>query len=204
MIHKILWGLKTTYNDVKNAVLKRKTHFYICLGAFLIGMLVAVSKDFSEIEETTNFVFVVLKVNTSPISYLLKILLWSVLVYIVIYLSALHFFVFVVTIYGGIFLASYLICFYTFSAIAVDTFTGILFMIFYILPVAIVTFCSIVVATGKIYDLAGYSYNRKCRVNLACHHRTICNQIKPIFIVNMLFNLLCWLILYLILLIFVK
>ena len=25
MIHKILWGLKTTYNDVKNAVLERKT-----------------------------------------------------------------------------------------------------------------------------------------------------------------------------------
>ena len=74
MINKILWGLKTTYNDIKNAVLERKTHFYICLGAFLIGLLVAISRDFSEFEETTNFVFVVLKVNTSPIPQLLRVL----------------------------------------------------------------------------------------------------------------------------------
>ena len=204
MINKILWGLKTTYNDIKNAVLERKTHFYICLGAFLIGLLLAVSRDFSEVEETTNFVFVVLKVNTSPIPQLLRVLLWSALVYVAIYLSALHFCVFVVMVYGGIFLASYLMWCYTFTAIAVDALTGVLFMIFYILPTIIVTFCAIVIITGRIYDLAGYAYNRKCRVNIACHHRAVCNEIKPIFIVNILFNLVWWLIFYLILLISVK
>ena len=204
MIHKILWGLKTTYNDIKNAVLARKTHFYLCLGAFLIGLLVAISRDFSEVEETTNFVFVVIKVNTSPIPQILRILLWGMLVYFAIYLSALHFYVFIVVVYGGVFLASYLMWFYAFSAIAVDTFTGVLFMLLYVLPTLCVSFCAVVVATGRIYDLAGYSYNRKRRVNIACHHNAVCNQIKPIFIVNILFNFFWWLIFYLILLIFVK
>ena len=204
MINKILWGLKTTYNDIKNAVLERKTHFYICLGAFLIGLLVAISRDFSEFEETTNFVFVVLKVNTSPIPQLLRVLLWTLLVYVAIYLSALHFCVFLTLVYGGIFLASYLVWHYTFTAIAVDALTGVLFMIFYILPTIIVTFCAVVVVTGRIYDLAGYTYNRKCRVNIACHHCAVCKEIKPIFIINILSNLALWLIFYLILLISVK
>lgn len=174
-----------------------KRHFFIALVAFVIGFLIAIGKDYGESEECVNFFYDIIRDGEAPIvSQTLRVLLCTCVVYVGVFVSSAHFFVFTVVGYGGIALGSYLMFSNAFEAIAVDTLCGSLYIVLYIVPTVVVTFLLVVCALRGVYTLLNFSCNRKLFTNFACNGRSICRTIKPYFCVNIIFSMIYFIIIY--------
>ena len=200
---KFVTYIKDCFTVIKRALFDSKTHFYICLGALCIALLIALSKDYSTVDSTTNFIFVMISGNASPIPHFLKLTLWLVAFYALLVLSSTHFISYLVFGYLGIGVTAYLVFIKAFQAIAVHPLSGFIYLLLYLIPSIIIVFVGHVCALREIYKLLNYKCNRKCIINLGCHFKSIKKAITPIWLIYSIIILAYWLIFYLILLIFV-
>lgn len=90
-----------------------------------------------------------------------------------------------------------------FIAVSLDGFLGILFLIFYIIPIYFFNLIIVMVLLAKVHDHRGYACNKKRFVNLACYPKTLLSDILAFYAVALIFAYAVWLIIYLILLLFV-
>lgn len=200
MFKKMRCYVKNCIYDIKSVLFADKRHFFIALAVFALGFLIAVGKDYGDSEECVNFFYDVIRDGEAPIvSQMLRVLLWTLVVYVGVFISSAHFFVFVFVGYGGIALGSYLIFSNAFEAIAVDALCGTLYLVLYIIPTVAVTFILVVCALKGIYSLLNFSCNRKLFTNFACNGRSICQVIKPYFCANIIFSMIYFIIIYVVL-----
>ena len=203
MFSKFATYIKDCFWVIKRVILESKTHFYISTACLFAGLLIALSKDFSTIDSTKNFVFVIVSGNASPIPHFLKLLLWTSSLYLLLYLSSTHYFSFWIFGYGGICISSYIVFFNAFKAVAVHPLSGFLYLLLYLLPTIIIIFIGQVCALREIYKLLNFDCNKKSIINLGFHLKSIKKTITPIWIIYSLLAFAYWIIFYLILIIFV-
>lgn len=203
MLKKLGCYIKDNIYSLKKCILENKLHLYICLGAFAIGILLALSKDFSDVTDTNNFVYAIFSGNSSPIPQIIRLILWCAVFYAIWFITAIHFLSFIVIGYGSILLITYFVFVYAFKAIVVHTLSGLIFTLLYILPTALIVLVGFICALKEIYYLLNYNCNRKSLINLSFHKKSIQKAITPIWILVSLFIFVYWLIFYLILIIFI-
>lgn len=200
MFKRIRCYVVNCFNDIKRVLFSDKRHFFIALAALGLGLLIAFGKDFDDVEECVNFFYDIIREGeTSPIPQVLRVILWTSVVYCGVFLSSVHFISFCIAGYGGIVLGSYLMFTTAFEAIACDTLCGTLYLIFYILPIVAVTFIFAVCALRGVYSLLNFSCNRRLLTNFGCHGRSLRRVIAPYCIVNLIVSLVYWLIIYIVL-----
>ena len=118
MLTKLGCYIKDLIGDVKRKFIANKLVFYFALAALALGILVALSKDYSDCDNTNNFIFVVCNGNSSPIPQILRIVLWLPLVYIAAYVASVHFVAFVAVGFGGVAMGAYFLMRNAFTAVA--------------------------------------------------------------------------------------
>ena len=203
MFNSLSCFIKSSFWDFKRTLLECKTHLIICTIALIIGLLIALGKDYSEVINSNNFIIVVLSGNTSPVPQFLRLVAWFIVVFLLVFATSFHFFAFIAIGYGGIILSSYILFRCAFKAIAANTLLGIINLIFYLLPTLLFIFCGVIIALRKIYCIVNFDCYRKCMINVACHYKSIKNAIIPTLTLAFSIALIYWLIIYLILLLFV-
>lgn len=203
MIHKLSCFIKVSLCDLKRSFSDCKIHLLICTVALIIGLLMALGKDYSNVNNCNNFIIVIIGGNTSPVPQFLRLIIWFVVVFLLIFATSFHFFAYLLLGYGGICLASYIVFSNAFKAIAVNTFLGIMHLVFYTFPTVIVVFFGVILALKKIYHIVNYNCYRKCMINVPCHFNSIKSAITPILLLSFAIALVYWLIFYLVLLLFV-
>ena len=87
MLSKLGCYIKDFFADIKRKLFFDKVHLFIILGSAALGILAALAKDYSEFDDTNNFVFVVINVSTSPIPQFLRILFWLCGIYAAAFLA---------------------------------------------------------------------------------------------------------------------
>lgn len=202
MLTKLGCYIKNLIGDVKRKLIANKLVFYFALAALALGILVALSKDYSDCDNTNNFIFVVCNGNSSPIPQILRIVLWLPLVYIAAYVASVHFVAFVAVGFGGVAMGAYFLMRNAFTAVAVDAVTGLVYLFLYIIPTLLLTFVCFVCVMQDINILIDFSRNRKHATSLRCNHSALWNIIKPFFFFNLLVAFAYWLLFYLVLLLF--
>ncbi len=202
MLTKLGCYIKDLISDVKRKLIANKLIFYVALAALAIGTLIALSKDYSDCDNTNNFIFVICSGDSSPIPQILRIILWIPLIYLCAYLSSVHFVAFTVVGFGGVALGSYFLMRNAFVAVAVDAVTGLIYLFLYAIPMLILTFVCFVCVMQDVNVLVDFSRNRKHVTSIRCNHNALWNIIKPFILFNLLIALAYWLIFYLILLLF--
>lgn len=203
MLKKLGFYIKENVFSLKKCLLDNKIHLYICLGAFAIGFLLALSKNYADVTSTNNFVYVVFNGNGSPIPQIIRLLIWCLVIYAVWFVTAIHFLSFVIVGYGSILLISYIVFANAFQGICVHVLTGLIYTIIYLLPTVIIGLLGFICALKEIYYILNYDCNRKSIINLAFHQKSIRKAITPIWILTSLLIFAYWLIFYLILIILV-
>ncbi len=197
MFKKTCCYVRNCVYEIKNVLFSDKRHFFIALVAFVLGFLIAVGKDYGEAEECVNFFYDIIRESGAPIvSQTLRVLLWTCVIYLGVFITSSHFVVFTVVGYGGIALGSYLIFSNAFEAIAVDTLCGSLYFVLYLIPTIAVTFLLVVCALRGVYMLLNFSCNRKLFTNFACSGRSICRTIEPYFCINVIFSTVYFIVIY--------
>ena len=202
MLTKLGCYIKDLISDVKRKLIANKLLFYVALAALALGILVALSKDYSDSDNTNNFIFVICNGNASPIPQILRIILWIPLVYLCAYLASVHFAVFAAVGFGGVALGAYFVMRNAFTAVAVDAVTGLVYLFLYVIPTLLMTFVCVVCVMQDINILMDFSRNRKHASSIRCNHGALWNIIKPFFLFNLLVAFAYWLVFYLILLLF--
>lgn len=202
MLKKLGFYIKDYFCDLKQQICANKIHLYICIGAFLAGFLVALSKQYSSDSSTSNFVFLVFSGNSSPVSHFIKLTLWLGGLYAIWFLTAVHFVSFLVLGYGSIFVISFLLFQGAFIGIAVHPVSGLIYTILYLIPTMISALIGYVLTLKIVYEILNYDCNRRALINLSFHHKSIRKKITPVWCKVAVFSYAYWLILYLILIMF--
>lgn len=203
MLTKLGTYIKDCFSDVKRALFDNKAHLYISLALLAIGLLIALSKNYSDCDSTKNFVFIIFSGNSTPIPQILRLILWLGGIYLIFLVSSLHFFLFVIVGYGGISVMSYALFSNAFIGVSVHTLSGLIYTILYLIPTILIGFVGYVCALREIYKLLNYDCNRRCMINFGCHQKTIRKIITPIWLLTSVIIVVYWLIFYLILIIFI-
>lgn len=203
MLKKLGFYIKENIFSLKRCILDNKIHLYLCLGAFAIGLLIALSKDYSNVSTTNNFVFVIFSGNGSPIPQIIRLILWCGFLYLLWFVTAVHFLSFVIFGYGGIILISYLIFSHAFTGVVINPLSGLIYTILYLIPTLFIGLISHVCALKEIYELLNYNCNRRSIINISFHQKSIRKALTPIWLLCAIFIFLYWLIFYLILIIFI-
>ena len=203
MFKKLGCYIKENVFSIKRCLFANKVHLYVSLIALGIGFLLALGKDYSQISTTNNFVFVIFSGNSSPVPQIIRLTLWLLALYALWFLTSIHFISFCIVGYGGILLTSYLLFSRAFSGITVNSLSGFIYLILYLLPTLAIGFVGYVCALKEVSDLLNYDCNKNCIINVACHQKAIRKRITPIWILTALSITLYWLFFYVILIIFV-
>ncbi len=203
MLTKLGTYLKDCFCDIKRALFDSKPHLYISLGLFLVGLLIALSKNYSDYDNTKNFVFIIFSGNSTPIPQILRLILWLGCIYLIFLISSIHFFAFLIVGYGAIGVTSYILFSNAFIGVSVQAVSGLIYTILYLLPTIMIGFVGYVCTLREIYKLLNYDCNRRCLINFGCHQKTIRKTITPIWLLTSIIIVVYWLIFYLILIIFI-
>ena len=203
MLKKLGCYIKDNIYLFKKCVFENKIHLYVCLGAFAIGLLIALSKDYSEVTTTNNFVYAIFSGNNSPIPQLIRLILWLSGLYLIWFATAFHFILFITLGYGSILLISYLVFSNGFCGVAVQPLSGLLYAILYLIPTVLIGLVGYILALKEIYCLLNYDCNRKTLINIAFHQKGVRKAITPIWVLTSLFIVAYWLIFYLFLIIII-
>jgi hypothetical protein len=174
-----------------------KLHFIICLSCAVCGLLIALSGVYSEKIESSNFIVIVINGTRSPLPVIFNILLYTSIAYFVALVASIHYVLFIVS-YGGIIVGSMCIFRAAFISIAADGFLGVIYLVFFILPVAVFNLISVTILLCKIYDYRNYSYNRKHILGVASLPKRLINDILAYYAAALLFTYAFWLVIYLI------
>ena len=75
---------------------------------------------------------------------------------------------------------------------------GVIYLVFFILPVAVFNLISVTILLCKIYDYRNYSYNRKHILGVASLPKRLINDILAYYAAALLFTYAFWLVIYLI------
>ncbi len=189
--------IKNCLHDIKRVLFSDKKHLLLALSAFLIGFLIALGKDYGDAESGTNFFYSVIREGeTSPVTQIIRILLWIIAIYAGVFVTSIHFVLFIAVGYGGITLASYLIFSNAFKVITADTLCGTLYLAVFVIPVTVITFVLAVCAMRSVYALLNFSCNRKMFTNVACHCKSLKQAILPYFVVNLIAVTAYWVLIY--------
>lgn len=204
MLSKLGCYIKDFFADIKRKLFFDKVHLFIILGSAALGILAALAKDYSEFDDTNNFVFVVINVSTSPIPQFLRILFWLCGIYAAAFLACAHIYLFYVAIYVGPGIVSYFVFRRAFIACAVNSLTGIIYLVLFVIPVFAVTLFAFVCLSLEFRPIVMSSGSGKSALPLKCNAHALWEKLKTVFIVNYLIVTAYWLVFYLILLLFAK
>lgn len=203
MLTKLVTYLKDCFSDLKRALLENKPHLYISIALLAIGLLIALSKNYTDCDTTKNFVFIIFSGNSTPIPQIIRLIIWLGVCYVLLLLTSIHFMSFIIVGYGSIGIMSFLLFSNAFIAISVHTLSGLIYTILYLIPTILVGFIGFVCALREIYKLLNYDCNRHSIINISCHQKTIRKLITPIWLLTSAIIAIYWLIFYLILIIFI-
>lgn len=203
MLKKFGFYIREQFFTIKQSILGNKVHLYISLGAFGIGLLLALSKDFSSVNSTNNFVYSAFNGNGSPIPQIIRLIIWSAVLYAIWFMTAIHFFSFIILGYGGILVMTYVVFVHAFKGVVVHPLSGLIYTILYLIPTALIVLIGFICALKEIYHLLNYDCNRKSIINISFHQKSIRKAITPIWILTTTTIFVYWLLFYLILILFV-
>lgn len=203
MVAKLFTYIKDCLQSFKNTILKSKPHVYACLFCLALGLLFALGKDYSKIDATKNFVFVVVFGKPSPVPQIIKLFVWLLSIYLVLFLTSIHYICYLFLGYGCIVLSSFLLFSTAFAGIAVHPLTGTIFLILYLIPTIFVSFTGYSYCLREIFNLLNYECNKHSFINVGCHVKTIKKTITTPWLITSLLVTIYWLIFYILLIIFV-
>lgn len=182
-------------NDLRRTFDRSRLHFYISIGAVVIGLLAALFRSYADYETGKNFIYSIATGTFNPFVNILLLLFYTALPYLAGFISGFHFAAFLLFGYGGMLLASYLLWRAAMIAVAVSAFHGVLLLIFFIIPVFFVNWILLALTLNKLYFMCGYSHNRRFRSGFGCQMRIFWSAAKRHFCIALLFNFILWLLL---------
>ena len=204
MLAKLGCYIKELLSDLKSNISENKYHFYLIVGSFALGVLAALAVDYSSVDSTSNFVYVMVGGSTSPLPEFFRILIVFAAVYGALFFSTVTIYSFYAAVYVGPGITSYIFFRRAFGAIAVQSATGLIYLCLFVVPMLAVGLICFTVLTVEIKPIVLSSGRGKSRLPLKCNAAALWSKFKPILFLNLTVTLIYWLIFYLILLLFVK
>ncbi|MFA5449848.1 MAG: hypothetical protein WC292_05370 [Clostridia bacterium] len=191
-------AIRNKYARIRSIFLKNKLHFYICFACIAVGCIFAASGDYADVTKSSNFIADIVNGTFSPFLNMFLIGLFTSLLFFAVFCAGLRFWLFLVSGYGGLLVAAYLMCRTIIIAFAVDGFWGFIYFILFLLPIFLFNCLMYILALARVYEISGYRHNRKCLVGLRSQSRLLFESIKKFWLYCLLFNYILWLLIMLI------
>lgn len=197
MLSRFAVYIKNKICSLKCEIRDNKVAYCLALAAVVLAFLIAVSGDYDDAEQSKNFIVVVIGGEISPIWFVLCLAGLLCAAFVVVFFGSYHFIVWVLAFIVISAECRYLFVI-AFESIIVDGALGVVFLIFFALPIIVVNVMILTSALVRIYDICGYCSNKWCRVNVCCHRKVVLKTVLRALTCSALFTLGLWLLIFII------
>jgi len=195
-------NIKRVYFDIRLLCRENRLHFIICLCLTVGAILIALNNAAAALESyNPNFIVLIIGGTFNPLAFILKLFIYSALIFSVLFIASIHF-AFFVLCYPLIYCCIYKIMLSAFVSCMVDGFSGIILALFCYMPICLAGALLFGIAMIRVYHISNYSCGIRHFNNLRYYARGVFEDIVYPYICFVALSSLLWLLIFAIVSIF--
>ncbi len=197
MINYIYNSCCSMFNVIKRCYITQTARFFICISIVVFGAVSALFKELPDVVNA-NFIYNICTYgDINPLAYIIRLCMLNIGLFIFAYMAIYHYCVFLLNM-GILYTYSLIIFRIVYASILISPLYGLLFLIFYILPIVVVCLFAYITTILYVYELSGYVVNKRAKINVSVYTSNLIKVVGTRCAISTVFGIVLHLIIHII------